>query len=76
MQPEHRIKQEAAQIGFSAAEITAADIGSQEQERLREFIGNGEHGDMGWMETHMERRTNPRGMEQVICHCSDTELRP
>ena len=62
MQPEHRIKQKAEQIGFSAAGITAADIGSREQDRLREFIGNGEHGDMGWMEAHMERRITPRGI--------------
>lgn len=62
MQPEQRIRQEAAEIGFSATGITAADIGTREQDRLREFVGNGEHGDMGWMEAHMERRIAPKGI--------------
>lgn len=62
IKPEQRIKDEAAAIGFSAVGITAAEIGSREQQRLREFVSNGEHGDMGWMEAHMERRIAPKGI--------------
>ncbi|WP_420403700.1 tRNA epoxyqueuosine(34) reductase QueG [Nisaea sp.] len=64
MEPEQRIKDEAIAIGFSAVGITRAEVGTREQERLREFISKGEHGDMGWMETHLERRIAPKAIWQ------------
>ena len=60
--PEERIKDEARAIGFSAVGLTRAEIGVREQDRLREFVAAGEHGDMGWMEAHMERRIAPKGI--------------
>jgi epoxyqueuosine reductase len=62
IKPEQRIKDEAAAIGFSAVGITSAEVGIREQDRLREFVSNGEHGDMAWMETHLERRIAPKAI--------------
>ncbi|UUX51389.1 tRNA epoxyqueuosine(34) reductase QueG [Nisaea acidiphila] len=62
IKPEQRIKDEAAAIGFSAAGITRAEVGTREQDRLREFVSGGEHGDMAWMETHLERRIAPKAI--------------
>ncbi|MBO6559409.1 MAG: tRNA epoxyqueuosine(34) reductase QueG [Nisaea sp.] len=62
IKPEQRIKDEAAAIGFSAVGITSAEVGTREQDRLREFVSNGEHGDMAWMETHLERRIAPKAI--------------
>nr|WP_193183779.1 tRNA epoxyqueuosine(34) reductase QueG [Nisaea sediminum] len=62
IKPEQRIKDEAAAIGFSAVGITRAEVGTREQDRLREFVAGGEHGDMAWMETHLERRIAPRAI--------------
>lgn len=32
------------------------------EQRLRDFVAQGRHGDMDWMETHLERRVHPRAL--------------
>jgi len=67
---EEQVKAWAAEIGFSdcriaqAKEATHADL-------FREWIAEGKHGDMAWMEKTPERRCDPRevlpGCRSVIC---------
>ncbi|MDZ7626887.1 MAG: tRNA epoxyqueuosine(34) reductase QueG [Parvularculaceae bacterium] len=54
-----RIKQLAAENGFDSVGITSADAppGSV---RLLEFLQEGRHGDMKWLETRVAERSDPR----------------
>ncbi|WP_421363240.1 tRNA epoxyqueuosine(34) reductase QueG [Agrobacterium rosae] len=54
------VRAEALSLGFDLCRITAPDSIPQAPDRLREFIGNGFHGTMGWMEETQERRANPK----------------
>ena len=46
--------------GFDAIGITRPDAIPQAQERLAHFIAEGLHGDMDWMATTAERRSDPQ----------------
>ncbi|WP_244473568.1 tRNA epoxyqueuosine(34) reductase QueG [Rhizobium sp. Leaf262] len=54
------VRAEAASLGFDLCRITSPDSIPLAPERLREFIGNGFHGTMGWMEETQERRASPK----------------
>ncbi|NTF06278.1 tRNA epoxyqueuosine(34) reductase QueG [Agrobacterium rubi] len=54
------VRSEASALGFDLCRITSADSIPLAPERLREFIDNGFHGTMGWMEETEERRASPR----------------
>ncbi|KAA3510934.1 tRNA epoxyqueuosine(34) reductase QueG [Agrobacterium rosae] len=54
------VRSEALSLGFDLCRITAPDSIPQAPERLREFIDNGFHGTMGWMEETQERRADPK----------------
>ncbi len=54
------VRAEALALGFDLCRITAPDSIPQAPDRLREFIGNGFHGTMAWMEETQERRANPK----------------
>lgn len=56
------IRSEAKAVGFDVCRITRVDPGWSAAERLRAFVGNGFHGDMGWMEETLERRVHPQAM--------------
>ncbi|KXG84294.1 tRNA epoxyqueuosine(34) reductase QueG [Agrobacterium bohemicum] len=54
------VRAEALSLGFDLCRVTSADSIPLAPERLREFIGNGFHGTMGWMEETEERRASPK----------------
>src|SRR5712672_235744 len=54
---------EAARIrGFDVVGITRPDAAPLSKERLQQFLAEGAHGDMIWMETSAERRGDPRAL--------------
>ncbi len=54
------IDREAARAGFDAVAITRPDSIPLVPERLKQFVAEGLHGSMGWMEETLERRADPR----------------
>jgi len=54
-----RLKDEAARLGFVACGVTRAVDESLPGERLHQWLGEGAHGDMGWMETRADQRRSP-----------------
>ncbi len=46
--------------GFDAVGVTRPDSIPLAQDRLRQFLADGQHGDMQWMETTAARRSDPR----------------
>lgn len=55
-----RIREQALALGFDLVGIAAADRLIAEQARLEEWLRRGFHGEMGWLERGVERRTDPR----------------
>jgi epoxyqueuosine reductase len=51
---------QARRLGFDAVRVAAPDALGPAGERLRAFLAQGRHGDMEWMETHADRRADPR----------------
>jgi epoxyqueuosine reductase len=52
----------ATQLGFDAVRICRADEAWAAAGRLQEFVAQGRHGSMGWMEETLERRKQPTNM--------------
>jgi epoxyqueuosine reductase len=48
--------------GFDLVGVTDADAAPQARARLAQFLTDGAHGDMIWMETSAERRGHPRAL--------------
>lgn len=65
-----KIKAWAADLGFMACGISKAEFLSDEAPRLEEWLANGMHGKMGYMENHFDKRLDPRllvpGAKSVI----------
>jgi epoxyqueuosine reductase len=59
---EARIRNSARDFGFDACGLTGVEAPWPAAAHLREFIAEGRHGEMGWMETTAERRAHPRAM--------------
>ena len=55
-----RVKQKALELGFSSVGISKADFLKKESQYLRDWLDNGFHGEMQYMENHFEKRTDPR----------------
>ncbi len=53
---------EAKKRGFEVAGITRPDAVPEAKARLEEFLEEGAHGDMIWMQTTAERRGDPRAL--------------
>ncbi|MEN0099733.1 MAG: tRNA epoxyqueuosine(34) reductase QueG [Brucella pseudogrignonensis] len=51
--------EEAKAVGFDAVAFTGPDAIPQAPQRLRQYIADGHHADMLWMEETEERRANP-----------------
>lgn len=70
MTHEATIKHWARELGFDECRIAAAGRATH-ADAFVEWIGDGKHGDMGWMERSPERRCDPRevlaGCRSVIC---------
>lgn len=56
----HQIRQHARELGFELVGIVPATALHSEEERLREWLARGYHGDMSWMARDPEKRTDPR----------------
>ena len=56
------LKAEAERLGFAACGVARADAAPQAGERLREWLAEGAHGDMLWMEARAEQRASPSGL--------------
>ncbi|TPG40351.1 tRNA epoxyqueuosine(34) reductase QueG [Sphingomonas koreensis] len=57
-----RLKAKAAELGFAAAGIARADAAPRAAERLRQWLAEGAHGDMIWMEARADQRVSPAGL--------------
>ncbi len=55
-----RIKEKALELGFLDCGIAPADFLEEDAARLRNWLDNGFHGEMGYMENHFDKRTDPR----------------
>ena len=60
--PREAIAARARSLGFDAIGIADAAAPWPAGARLAEFVGEGRHGTMDWMETTLERRAHPRAM--------------
>jgi epoxyqueuosine reductase len=54
------IKAEALRLGFAQCGIAAADFLEEEAPRLENWLKNGQHGTMAYMENHFDKRLDPR----------------
>lgn len=52
----------AAELGFDVCRFASASEPWSAGERLQHFVEAGRHGEMGWMETTLERRAHPTAM--------------
>ena len=57
--PRNFIRDRASALGFDVCRFASASEPWSAGERLAHFVGSGRHGDMGWMETTLERRAHP-----------------
>ncbi len=56
------IRERASALGFDACRFASASEPWSAGERLAHFVEAGRHGDMGWMETTLARRSHPTAM--------------
>ena len=56
------LRARARELGFDACRVASAEDGWRNGDWLAEFVAEGRHGDMGWMETTLERRAHPTAM--------------
>lgn len=56
------LKQRAQEEGFADCRIASADLAPLAGDRLRQWIAEGRHGDMAWMEERVEQRASPAGL--------------
>ncbi len=59
---ESRLKAAALRLGFDAAGIARADAAWEAGARLAEFVAEGRHGEMRWMEATLARRSAPTAL--------------
>jgi epoxyqueuosine reductase len=57
-----RLKAEAARLGFVACGVTRAVDEALPGERLQMWLGEGAHGEMGWMEARADWRRSPAAL--------------
>lgn len=60
--PRPRIRARAAQQGFDVCRFASAAEAWPAGARLREFVGDGRHGSMEWMEETLDRRAHPTAL--------------
>jgi epoxyqueuosine reductase len=56
------LRAKAAELGFDVCRFASASKPWSAGERLRHFVEAGRHGEMGWMETTLDRRSHPMAM--------------
>jgi epoxyqueuosine reductase len=55
-----QIKNRALKLGFLACGISEAGFLTEEKSRLERWLETGMHGEMGYMDNHLEKRLDPR----------------
>ena len=55
-----KIKDKALDLGFLSVGFTSSDLLSEDASHLSEWLGNGYHAEMKYMENHFEKRINPK----------------
>ncbi|PKB14176.1 epoxyqueuosine reductase [Novosphingobium kunmingense] len=58
----HDLAQEARRLGFVACGVTAGTEDPSRAARLEQWLGEGMHGAMEWMETRAHHRRSPEGL--------------
>ncbi len=59
---ESLIREKASELGFAACGFAHADAAPLAGKRLREWLADGRHGDMIWMEERAHHRESPAGL--------------
>jgi epoxyqueuosine reductase len=59
---EQEIRQTASDLGFVACGFARADAAGDAGEALREWLAEGRHGEMRWMEERKDQRASPGGL--------------
>ncbi|MEO0871027.1 MAG: tRNA epoxyqueuosine(34) reductase QueG [Pseudomonadota bacterium] len=59
---ESRLAAKARALGFAACGIASAGEDPLRAERLEQWLGEGHHGSMEWMETRLHHRRSPQGL--------------
>lgn len=54
-----KVRHKALELGFDACGFARARRLDREARRLREYLDQGRHGNMGWLENHFEKRVDP-----------------
>ncbi|MDR8392564.1 tRNA epoxyqueuosine(34) reductase QueG [Aliifodinibius sp. S!AR15-10] len=54
-----RVREEALRLGFDACGFAKAGRLEQEERRLEEWLNQGRHGNMSWMENYFDKRVDP-----------------
>jgi epoxyqueuosine reductase len=60
--PRPPIRHRALALGFDAVGFAPAALGPAARERLIDFLAAGQHGDMGWLATRSDQRSQPRAL--------------
>jgi len=68
---EDELISKASELGFLACGIAKAEKLQEHEDSLHEWLRNGYHGEMGYMERNIEKRLDPRelvkGTKSIIC---------
>src|SRR5436190_521919 len=59
---EQEIREHAEELGFVACGFARTDAAAHAGGQLKEWLGEGRHGEMGWMEERAEQRASPAGL--------------
>ncbi len=61
------LKAQARLLGFADCRITSADATPEAGDRLRQWLADGHHGEMNWMEARADERASPQGLWPEVC---------
>src|SRR3546814_10440227 len=68
-----RLKAQAAALGFADCAIVRADAAPETAARLAQWLSEGRHGDMIWMEERAAQRGSPQGLWRSEEHTSELQ---
>jgi epoxyqueuosine reductase len=60
--PKALIRDRALGLGFDAVGFCRAELGPEARARLIDFLAAGQHGDMGWLATRTDQRSQPTAL--------------
>lgn len=61
-----RVKEQANAAGFAACGVARLDAAPLAGERLRQWLAEGHHGEMLWMESRADERASPAGLWPAV----------